>query len=97
MIKQQGWGGGYLLPGDICNNIRQPVAEVLQEKHPNTRVPPVENTTCTDFDKYEDVSKTVPLYFTEDDVTWVVSNHSGATGELRDVVTELRNWLMRFV
>ena len=37
------------------------------------RVPPVENPTCAAFEEYEDVPKTVPLDFTEDDVAWVAS------------------------
>ena len=41
------------------------------------RVPPVENPTCAAFEEYEDVPKTVPLDFTEDDVTWVF--HRGDT------------------
>ena len=46
------------------------------------RVPPVENPTCVGFKKYEDVPETVPLNFTEDDVTWVASKLSGAAGAL---------------
>ena len=34
-------------------------------------VPPVENPACAAFKEYEDVPKTVLLYFVEDDVTWV--------------------------
>ena len=30
----------------------------------------VENSTCAAFKEYEDVPKTIPLNFTEDDVTW---------------------------
>ena len=60
----------------------RPVAEVLRQKHPDMRVPPVENTTCAAFEEYEDVPKTVPLDFTENDVTWVASKLSGAAGAL---------------
>ena len=35
------------------------------------RVPPVENTSCTSFEDYKEVPETIPLDFTEDDVTWV--------------------------
>ena len=45
-------------------------------------VPLVENPTCAAFEEYEEVPKTVPLDFTEDDVTWVASNLSGAAGAL---------------
>ena len=60
----------------------RPVAEVLREKHPDMRVPPVENPTYKAFKEYEDVTKTVPLDFTEDGVTWVASKISGAAGAL---------------
>ena len=38
----------------------------------------------------------VPLNFTEDDITWVTSNLSGAAGALGDEAVELRNWLLCF-
>ena len=38
-------GGGVSYPGDVCTNTGQPVAYVLWEKHPDMRVPPVENPT----------------------------------------------------
>ena len=74
----------------------RPVAEVLWEKHPDMGVPPVENPTCVAFEEYEDIPKTVPLNFTEDDVTWVASKLSGAAGALGAEAIELRNWLLRF-
>ena len=40
--------------------------------------------------------ETVPLDFTEDDVTWVASNISGAVGTLGAEVIELINWLLFF-
>ena len=50
-------------------------------------VPPVENTTCSAFEEYKEVPETVPLHFLEDDVIWVASKLSGATGAL--VVEEI--------
>ena len=90
-------GGGCLLPGDKCTKTGRPVADVLREKHPEMRVPPVENPTCAAFEVYEEVPETVPLDFTEDDVTWVGSKLSGAAGALGVEVMELRNCLLRFV
>ena len=75
-------GGGCLLPGDKCTKTGRPVADVLREKHPGMRVPPVENPTCVAFEVYEEVPETVPLDFTEYDVTWVASKLSGAAGAL---------------
>ena len=88
--------GGCLLQDDKCTNTGRPVAEVLREKDPDTRVPPMENPTCTDFEEYVEVLETVPLDFTEDDVTWVASKLSGAAGALGAEAIELRNWLLRF-
>ena len=62
-------GGGCLLPEDQCTKTGRPVAEVLREKHPDMRVPPVEKPTCVAFEKYGDVPETIPLDFTEDDIT----------------------------
>ena len=64
-------GGGCLLPYDQCTKNGRPVAAVLREKHPDMRVPPLENPTCTAFEEYEEVPETAPLDFTEDNVTWV--------------------------
>ena len=60
------------------------------------RVPPVENPTCATFEVYEEVPKTVPLDFTQDDVTWVALRLSGAAGALVAEAMELRNWLLCF-
>ena len=89
-------GGGCLLPDDQCNKTGRPVAEVLREKHPDMQVTPVEYPMCSAFEEYEDVPKTVPFNFTEDDVTWVASNLSGAAGALGAEVIKLRNWLLCF-
>ena len=77
-------------------NTRQPVADVLREKHPDMRVPPVENPTCASFKEYEEVPETVPLDFLENDVTWVASKLSGAAGALGSEAIELTNFLFRF-
>ena len=54
-------GGGCLLPDDQCTKTGQLVVEVLREKNPDMRVPPVENPTCVAFEEYGEVPKTVPL------------------------------------
>ena len=60
------------------------------------RVPPVKNPACEVLEKYEDIPKTVPLEFTEDDVLWVASKLSGAAGVLGADAMELRNWILLF-
>ena len=67
------------------------VAGVLQEKHPDMRVPPVENPTCAAFEEYEEVPETVPLDLSDNNVTWVSSKLSGAAGALGAEAIELRN------
>ena len=52
--------------------------------------------TCAAFEKYGEVPETVPLDFTEDDVTWVASKLSGAAGALGADAMELRSWLLCF-
>ena len=89
-------GGGCLLPGDKCTKNGRPVADVLWEKHPDMRVPPMEKPTCAAFEVYEEVPETVPLDFMEDDVTWVALKLSGAAGALGAEAMELCNWLLRF-
>ena len=38
----------------------------------------------------------VPLYFLEDDITWVVSKLYGAAGSIWGEATELKHWLLQF-
>ena len=78
-------------PRQPMHQTGRPVPEVLREKHPDMRVPPVKKPTCAAFEEYEDVPETVPLNFTEDDVTWVALKLSGAAGALGSEVIELRN------
>ena len=56
----------------------------------------MENPTCAGFEEYGEVSKTVPLDFKKDDVTWVASKLSSAAGALGAETIELSNWLLCF-
>ena len=56
----------------------------------------MENPTCAAFEKYGEVPKTVPLNFTEDDVTLVASKLSGAAGALGAEAIEMRKWFLHF-
>ena len=60
------------------------------------RVSPVKNPACAAFEEYGEVPETVPLEFTEDYITWVVSNISGAADALGAEAIELRNWFLSF-
>ena len=59
-------------------------------------VPPVKNPACAAFEEYEEVPKTVPLDFTENDVTRVASKLSSAAGTMGVEAMELCNWLLCF-
>ena len=70
-IDREGGGGGCLFLWDVCRKTGRPVAEVLLKTQPYVCVPPVENTTCTGVEDYEEVPETVPLDFLENNVTRV--------------------------
>ena len=89
-------GGGCLLPDDQCTKIGRPIVEFLREEHPDMCVPPVENPTGAAFEEYKEVLETVPIDFTEDDVTRVASKFSGTAGTMGAEAIELRNCLLRF-
>ena len=55
------------------------------------RDPPVENPMCAAFEEYKEVPETVPLNFTEDNVTWFTSKLSSASGALGVEAIELQN------
>ena len=74
--------GGVILLEDVFTKTRRLVIDVLQEKHPDMHVPPVENPKCPAFEEYEEVPQTVPLELLEKNVTWVASKLSGAAGAL---------------
>ena len=59
-------------------------------------ITPAENPACVAFEEYGEVPKMVILDFTEDDITWVASNLSGAAGALGEEAIELQNWLISF-
>ena len=88
--------GECLLPVELCTKTGRPVADVLREKHPEMCVTPMENLTYAAFGEYEEVPETVPLDFSEDNVTWVASKISGAAGALGAEDIELRNWILCF-
>ena len=60
------------------------------------QVPTVENPMCAAFEEYGEVPETVPLDFTENDVTWVASKLSGASGTMGAEAIELINWILCF-
>ena len=59
-------------------------------------VPPVGNPMCAACEEYEEVPETVPLDFSEENITGVASKISGADGALGAEAIDLRNFLLRF-
>jgi hypothetical protein len=85
--------GGLLRPGDRDEKSGQFVISVLQQKHPNARVP-----DDGDFDEYEDVqiaSDPFPLLFFEEDVEASAARLSGGPGPGGLDGNSLKNWLLR--
>ena len=69
---------------------------VFREKHPETRVLPMENTTCASFEEYEEIPEKVTLAFMEFGVAWVSPKLSGAIDALGVDTIEIKNWLICF-
>ena len=83
-------------PGRPMHENRAIYCRVPPGETPGYVYPPVENPTCAAFKTYGEVPETVPLNFTENDVTWVASKLSSAAGTLGAEAMELRNWLLCF-
>ena len=56
-------GGECPIPEDVYTNTGRPVVDVLRDKNPDTRVPQVRDTCCSDFERYEEVPEMAPLDF----------------------------------
>ena len=84
------------LPGLLIHKDRVTGCRGSPGEAPGHASPPTENNMYTDFKECEEVSKTEPLDFMEDDVTWVASKLSGATGALGGEAIQMRNYLIRF-
>ena len=56
----------------------------------------MENPPCAAFEDYEEVPETVPLDFSEDGITWVVSKFSGSDGTLGAEAINLMKWILCF-
>ena len=89
-------GGGCFLPDDQFTKSGLTVAEVIQEKHPDMRLPTVENPTFAAFKAYGKVPGTVSLDNTKDDATWLASKLSSPADAPGAEAMELRIWLLHF-
>ena len=75
--------GGCLPLENICTKTGRIIVEVLRDKQPSMRVYPMKDTTYAYFDEYKDTPKTVPLDFSKNEVMWVATKLSCATGPLQ--------------
>jgi len=85
--------GGILKPGDRDEKSGEFVITVLQQKHPNARVP--EDCDFDDFLETSEASDPFPLLFFEEDVESSASSLSGGPGPGGLDGDSLMNWLLR--
>jgi hypothetical protein len=89
-------GGGVLLPDSVDSKSGQTVEAVLRSKHPDLRVPDLEDPDCSAFEPYPDLPDPIPVEITAEDVEQVASRLSGVAGPGGTDAIDLRNWLLRF-
>jgi hypothetical protein len=73
-------GGGVLLPQDACTKTGQPVMEVLQSQHPNTRIPNLGDPYCIAFEQYNEVPTALPMDCTSKDLEALALRMSRSAG-----------------
>jgi hypothetical protein len=86
-------GGGVLLPQDTCTKTGRPVTEVLQLKHPDTRIPNLGDPDCIAFEHYNKVPMALPTDCTSKDLEALALRMSGSAGPSSFDAVMLRNCL----
>eukprot|EP00957_Ditylum_brightwellii_P167713 12767712-Ditylum_brightwellii.AAC.1 len=89
-------GGGVLYPDNRCTKTGEPVLDVLQGKHPDTRVPDVENPKCTAFEDYAEVPEVIPLDFTAGSVAFMANKLQGSAGPMGQEAVAVKDWFLQF-
>jgi hypothetical protein len=87
-------GGGVLLPQDACTKTGQPVIEVLQSQHPDTRIPNLGDPDCIAFEHYNKGSTALPMDCTSKDLEALALRMSGSAGPSSFGAVMLRNCLL---
>jgi hypothetical protein len=87
-------GGGVLLPQDACTKTGQPVMEVLQSQHPDTRIPNLGDPDCIAFEHYNEVPMALPMDCTSKDLEALALRMSGSAGLSSFDAVMLRNCLL---
>ena len=91
-------GGGVFHPDDPCSKTGRPVLDVLKEKHPDLREPPLIGHPHGAFEPVEadEWKKPIQLDFTAELVEQVGRHLSGSAGPDGVDSTDLRHWLLQF-
>jgi hypothetical protein len=87
-------GGGVLLPQDACTKTGQPVIEVLQLQHPDTRIPNLGDPDCIAFKHYNEVPMALPTDCTSEDLEALALRMSESTGPSSFDTVMMRNCLL---
>jgi hypothetical protein len=88
-------GGGVLGPEDRCT--KQPhktVAEVLENKHPDLRIPDLADKEWASFEEYKECEAPIPLDCSAEIVEEVASKLRGGAGPGSVDAIALSNWLL---
>ncbi len=84
------------MPQDACTKTGQPVMEVLQLQHPDTRIPNLGDPDCIAFEHYNEVPRALPMDCTSKDLEALVLRMSRSAGPSSFNVVMLRNCLLRY-
>ncbi len=93
-------GGRVLLPQDACTKTGQPVIEVLQSQHPDTRIPNLGDPDCIAFEQYDEVPTALPMDCTSKDLEALALGMSRSAGlssfdAVKELLTLVRQGLER--
>ena len=77
-------GGGVMQPDDLCTKSGRPVLDVLRQKHPPMREPPLDKQDPACFEHYPSIPALLPQTITAEVVESVLPRLSGGGRARRD-------------
>ncbi len=83
-----------MLPQDACTKTGQPVMEVLQSQHPNTRIPNLGDPDCIAFEQYDEVLMALSTDCTSKDLEALALRMSRSAGPSSSNAVMMRNCLL---
>jgi hypothetical protein len=89
-------GGGVLLPEDLCTKTGRPVFEVLESKHPDTRIPNLDDPNNIAFEEYEELPDPIPLECLPETLEKVALRLHGSSGPSSVDAAALKTYLLRY-